>query len=240
MERVRARVIDGKVTRLIAQFLKAGVLADGFLLPTDKGTPQGGVISPLLANIALGVIEERYEQWTHHRRKIQARRKSDARTAAMWARMTDRKAGRPVFLPIRYADDFVVLVAGTREQAEQEKADLASYLRETMKLELSIEKTRVSDLTEGFQFLSQRVRYKWHPRFGYMPRIEIPTSKRADLRYMVKQMTSGANTLWSLSELLQRLNPVLRDGGTTIASAPAQAVSSRRSTFMSETASGAG
>jgi RNA-directed DNA polymerase len=97
------------------------------------------------------------------------------------------------------ATRLVVLVSGTREQAEQEKADLARYLQETMKLELSIEKTRVSDLNEGFQFLSQRVRYKWHPRFGYMPRIEIPTSKRADLRYMVKQMTSGANTLWSLS-----------------------------------------
>jgi group II intron reverse transcriptase/maturase len=120
MERVRARVADGKVTRLIAQFLKAGVLSDGFLLPTDKGTPQGGVISPLLANIALGLIEERYERWTHHRRKIQARRKSDATTAALWARMTDRKAGRAVFFPIRYADDFVVLVSGTREQAEQE------------------------------------------------------------------------------------------------------------------------
>jgi RNA-directed DNA polymerase len=77
MERVRARVTDGKVTRLIAQFLKSGVLADGFLLPTDKGTPQVGVISPLLANIALGIIEERYERWTHHRRKLQARRKSD-------------------------------------------------------------------------------------------------------------------------------------------------------------------
>ena len=86
--------------------------------------------------------------------------------AALWARMTDRKAGRAVFFPIRYADDFVVLVSGTREQAEQEKADLANYLRESMKLELSIEKTRVSDLTEGFQFLSQRVRYKWHPQFG--------------------------------------------------------------------------
>jgi hypothetical protein len=240
MERVRTRVADGKVTRLIAQFLKAGVLSDGFLLPTDKGTPQGGVISPLLANIALRVIEERYERWTHHRQKVQARRKSDATMAALWARMTDRKSGRAVFFPIRYADDFVVLVAGTREQAEQEKAELAKYLQETMKLELSIEKTRVSDLTEGFQFLSQRVRYKWHPRFGYMPRIEIPTSKRADLRYMVKQMTSGANTLWSLSELLQKLNPVLRDGEITIASALAQAVSSQRSTSMSVTASGVG
>jgi Reverse transcriptase (RNA-dependent DNA polymerase) len=96
MERVRARVTDGKLTRLIGQFLRAGVLSDGFLLPTNKGTPQGGVISPLLANVALGVIEERYEQWTHHRRKIQSRRKSDAITAAMWARMTDRKAGRAV------------------------------------------------------------------------------------------------------------------------------------------------
>jgi hypothetical protein len=52
--------------------------------------------------------------------------------------MTDRKAGRAVFFPIRYADDFVVLVSGTREQAEQEKTELARYLQKTMKLELSI------------------------------------------------------------------------------------------------------
>lgn len=213
MERVRARIGDDKVTRLIAQFLKAGVLSDGFLLPTDKGTPQGGVISPLLANIALGVIEERYERWTHHRHKIQARRKSDPAEAAMWARMTDRKAGRVVFFPIRYADDFVVLVSGTREQAEQEKAALAEYLRDTMRLELSIEKTHVVDLTEGFQFLGLRVRYKWHPKFGYMPRIEIPNSKRADLRYKVKQMTGRDTINWSLSYLLQKLNPILRGWG---------------------------
>ena len=213
MERVRTRIGDGKVTRLIARFLKAGVLSDGFLLPTDKGTPQGGVISPLLANIALGVIEERYERWTHHRQKIQARRKSDAVKAARWARMTDRKAGRTIFFPIRYADDVVVLVAGTRQQAEQEKAVLAEYLRETMRLELSIEKTQVVDLTKGFQFLGHWVRYKWHPQFGYMPRIEIPNSKRADLRYLVKQQTSRSTTQWSLSRILQKLNPILRGWG---------------------------
>ena len=67
----------------------------------------GGVLSPLLANIALGVIEERYERWTHHRRKIRAHRRCDPVTAAMGARMSDRKAGRPVFFPIRYADDCV-------------------------------------------------------------------------------------------------------------------------------------
>jgi RNA-directed DNA polymerase len=126
--------------------------------------------------------------------------------------MTDRKAGRAVFFPIRYADDFVVLVSGTREQAEQEKAELAKYLYATMRLELSIEKTQVVDLTRGFQFLGHRVRYKWHPRFGYMPRLEIPTSKRADLRYTVKQMTNRT-TGWSLTRLLQKLNPILRGWG---------------------------
>lgn len=57
MERIRARVGDLKVTRLVRWFLKASVLEEGFLLPTREGTPQGGVISPLLANIALSAIE---------------------------------------------------------------------------------------------------------------------------------------------------------------------------------------
>ena len=213
MQRIRVRIGDVKVTRLLGQFLKAGVLADGIILPTSLGTPQGGVISPLLANIALGVIEERYERWTHHRQKIRAHRRCDPVTAAMRVRMSDRKAGRPVFFPIRYADDFIVLVAGTQEQAEHEKAALAGYLRDTMGLELSIEKTRVSDPTEGFAFLGHRVRYKWHPQFGFMPRIEIPTDKRADIRYKVKQLTTRSTIGWSLPHLLQKLNPILRGWG---------------------------
>jgi group II intron reverse transcriptase/maturase len=213
MQRVRMRIRDIKVTRLLGQFLKAGVLADGVVLPTGEGTPQGGVISPLLANIALGVIEERYERWTHHRRKIRAHRSCDPVTAAMRARMGDRLAGRPVFFPIRYADDFVVLVSGTREQAEAEKAALAQHLQEAMGLELSIEKTRVSDPTEGFAFLGHRVSYKWHSRFGYMPRIEIPPDRRADIRYRIKQLTTRTSTGESLAFLLQKINPILRGWG---------------------------
>jgi RNA-directed DNA polymerase len=213
MERIRARIGDLKVTRLIRRFLKAGALEEGFLLPTREGTPQGGVISPLLANIALSAIEERYERWVHHRRKIRAHRKSDGIKAALEARMSDRRRGMPVFFPIRYADDFVVLVSGSREQAEQEKAALAAYLSQSTGLELSEQKTRISDLTEGIEFLGHRVRLKWHRQFGLMPRIEIPKPSQADLRYRVKQLTKRATTTWSLTRLLQKLDPILRGWG---------------------------
>ncbi len=91
-------------------------------------------------------------------------------------RMPRQRSYQPIF-PIRYADDFVILVSGTREQAEQEKAELADDLRRTTGLELSEEKTRISDLTEVFEFLGHRVRLKWHRQFGLMPRIEIPNSR---------------------------------------------------------------
>src|SRR5216683_1118091 len=172
-----------------------------------------GVASPLLANIALSAIEERYERWVHHRRKIRAHRSSDGITAARAARMTDRLRGKPVFFPIRYADDLVILVSGTREQAEAEKAALGDYLRQSTGLELSEEKTRISDLTEGFEFLGHRVRLKWHRRFGLMPRIEIPKLRQADLRYRVKQVTKRATINRCLSDLLQKLNPILRGWG---------------------------
>jgi group II intron reverse transcriptase/maturase len=213
MQRVRARIGDVKTTRVVGLFLKAGVLEEGFLLPTPEGTPQGGIISPLLANIALTAIEERYERWVHHRTKIRPRRSCDGITAAMRCRATDRRRGIAVFFPIRYADDFVILVAGSCEQAHAERALLADYLRECTGLELSEEKTRISDLRQGFEFLGHRLRLKWHARFGWMPRIEIPKAKRADLRYTVKQQTKRASTRTSLAELLQKINPILRGWG---------------------------
>lgn len=142
MDRLRKRIADRRMTGLIGQFLKAGVLAEDQFLRSEAGTPQGGIISPLLANIALSAIEERYERWTYHSKKIQERRLCDGAGAAMGARNRDRRAGRCVFFPIRYADDFVVLVSGSQEDAITEKSALADYLRQTTGLELSPEKTK--------------------------------------------------------------------------------------------------
>lgn len=213
MQRIRARIGDLKVSRLVGQFLKAGVLEEKFLLPMHEGTPQGGVISPLLANIALGAIEERYERWVHHRTKIHADRQCDGITAARHCRAFDRRRGVPVFFSVRYADDFVILVAGSRADAEAEKAALAQYLRKVTGLTLSAEKTRIADLREGFEFLGHRVRMKWHPKFGLMPRIEIPKRKQADLRHRVKRETRRDSLRRSLTDRLQRLNLMLRGWG---------------------------
>ena len=97
--------------------------------------------------------------------------------AARRARINDRTAGRCAFLPVRYADDFVVLVSGTKEDAHAEKTALAEYLRRTTGLELSSEKTKVTAMTDGFEFLGFRFGMHWDERYGYGPRVEIPKAK---------------------------------------------------------------
>ena len=106
MGRVRDRIEDKRVLALIKAFLRAGVLSeDGVSRNTNAGTPQGGILSPLLANIALSVLDEHFEA------KYEA-------LGSAWTRCQRRRAGAPVMKLIRYADDFVVLVAGSREHAE--------------------------------------------------------------------------------------------------------------------------
>ena len=105
MGRVRERVGDKRILALIRGFLKAGVLSeDGVSRRTLTGTPQGGILSPLLANIALSVLD-----W-HFQRKWDA-------LGPDWKRAKHRRRGGAVMKMIRYADDFVILVHGTRRRA---------------------------------------------------------------------------------------------------------------------------
>lgn len=213
MQRVRRRIGDVKVCRLVRAFLKAGVLANDAFLRSEAGTPQGEILSPLLANIVLSAIEERYERFVVPRLSRAGTPYVRPGNEIRKFRHRERMAGRPVFLPVRYADDFVVLVTGTQEIARAEKEELARFLSEELKLILSPEKTHVTALTDGFHFLSHRIYLRWDDRWGYWPRVEVPKEKINDLRYRVKQMTKRGSTHLSFQEVIDALNPMLRGWG---------------------------
>ena len=145
LDRLRDRVADKRVTGLVKAFLIAGILTeDGAVRGTKTGTPQGGILSPLLANIALSVLDEHFaEAW-------------ETTMANDYDRRRRRRRGEPMYRLVRYADDFVVLVSGTEAQAEALKVDVAAVLS-TMGLRLSEEKTGVCHIDEGFDFLGFRI-----------------------------------------------------------------------------------
>ncbi|GHC99870.1 group II intron reverse transcriptase/maturase [Novosphingobium pokkalii] len=202
MGRVRRRISDRKVLRLIHAFLKAGIMVEGTLRHPVTGSPQGGIISPMLSNIYLTALDERYGRWSIHPRE------PGKRAAAR--RLLDRKKGKPTYYLVRYADDFVVLVEGTREDAEAEKAALAEFLKTELRMELSMEKTRVTDVREGFDFLGYRVAQTKALRTGRLVgNLFIPKGKLTDLRHRLKVMVKSIPTGRPLAYVVDKLNPIL-------------------------------
>ena len=88
---------------------------------------------------------------------------------------------------VRYADDFVVLVQGTQQDAEHERQALAQFLKEELRMELSMEKTRITDVREGFDFLGYRVAQERMPSTRrHVGMLFIPKSKSQYLRDKIK------------------------------------------------------
>lgn len=148
LERVRARVKDKRVMGLVKAFLKAGVLTElGEQNDTRSGTPQGGILSPLLANIALGVLDEHFHgQW-------ETVMNTEDR------RYRRRHKGLGTWRIVRYADDFVIMVNGTRDHAEALHEEAARVLA-PLGLRLSESKTRVAHLREGLDFLGFHLQWR--------------------------------------------------------------------------------
>ncbi len=158
-DRVRARVKDKRVLALVKAFLKAGVLTEtGSHEDTHTGTPQGGILSPLIFNVAMSVLDEHlHRPWkpggSMHTRYLRSRR---------------TVKGLPTWRPVRCADDFVVLVHGTKTDAENLREDVARVLA-PMGLRLSAAKTHVVHMSDGFDFPGFRIQWKrkrgtdkWH------------------------------------------------------------------------------
>ena len=106
---MRARVKDKRVLALVKAFLKAGILTElGESQDTHTGTPQGGILSPLLANIALSALDEH----------VMAPWQPGGTMSTESKRETRRAKGAPTWRIVRYADDFVILVHGSRADTE--------------------------------------------------------------------------------------------------------------------------
>ena len=198
MQRVRRRVGDKRVVGLVRGFLKAGVLSeDGHNRQTRTGTPQGGILSPLLANIALSVVDEHFA----------------AKRAALgpsWARAKHLREGGAVMKLVRYADDFVVLVRGPREAAEALFDEVTEVLA-PMGLRLSVEKTHRTHIDTGFDFLGWRIqRRRWQGRDGKLMVYTYPSKKSlTSIIDKVRRLTRR-NRHRTLADLLIAINPVIR------------------------------
>ena len=198
MGRVRHRVGDKRVLGWVKAFLRAGILTEeGLNRETITGTPQGGILSPLLANIALSVLDE------HFANKWQA-------LGPEWKRRKHRRAGGAVMRLVRYADDFVVLIVGQRADADALWDEVGAVLA-PMGLRLSVEKTRVCHIDEGFDFLGWHIqRRNWRGRTGKKAIYTYPSKKAlASVVDKVRTLTRRAKHR-TLADLLRRLNPVLR------------------------------
>ena len=169
---------------MIRQWLKAGVVENGRFAPTEEGTPQGGVVSPALLNVALHGMEQ--AAGVHYRRADQL----DGRVAK----------GSPLL--IRYADDLIAL-CHTSNEALQVKARLAEWLA-PRGLAFNEDKTRVVTLDEGFDFLGCNVR-RCHGKLLIKPSKAAIRRIRERLRTEMWAL-GGANA----QAVIKRLNPIIR------------------------------
>jgi RNA-directed DNA polymerase len=171
---------------LIRQWLKAGYMEKGVFHDTDAGTPQGGVVSPLLANIALHGMEQALGV------------KHDAKGILSSSRAV-----------VRYADDFVVFCE-SRADAEQATGTLRTWLAERG-LALSEEKTRIVHLTEGFDFLSYNVRHYKDATTPTGWKLLITPSDDAVARIKVRLRAAWKRLLGApVAATLNVLNPIIR------------------------------
>lgn len=198
MGRVRRRVGDKRVLALVKAFLKAGVLSeDGGRRFTDTGTPQGGILSPLLANIALTVLDE----------VVGLSPGGPASTNRQ--RESRRRKGLANYRLIRYADDFLVLVAGNRVQAEDMRDQIAQKAA-SIGLRLSAEKTLTTHIDEGLDFLGWHIQR--HRKRGTNRRyVYIYPAKKSLKAIMAKVKTlTRRNIDQPYPVVLRRINSTLR------------------------------
>jgi RNA-directed DNA polymerase len=203
LARVRHRIKDKQILGLVKAFLKSGVMTtSGNREETLTGTPQGGILSPLLANIALSLLDDHFDR----------QRREQMGTDQQRAKR--KRNGLGNWKLVRYADDFVVMVSGQARHAEALREEVAGVLA-PMGLRLSPEKTRVVHIDEGFDFLGFHIRRR-RKRGTQKHCVYTTPSKKAvqAAKDKVRYKTRRSTLHLSLAGLITSLNQTLRGWAT--------------------------
>jgi RNA-directed DNA polymerase len=192
---VKKRMADRDIRDLLWEFLRAGVMYKGNFSETLTGTPQGGIVSPLLANIYLHTLDKYME--------------SKYLSLSEWERQKRRRQRKANYLYVRYADDFVVLCNGTKAEALAIKEELKELLS-TMGLTLSEEKTKVTHITDGFDFLGYRVIRSIGTKGKMIPKVLIPERAIKHFQDNIRRILSPSTTNDSAKAKIIAVNRVIR------------------------------
>lgn len=205
---VKRRIRDPRFTTLLWRFLKAGHVDKRVFRISTEGVPQGGIISPLLSNIMLHefdrFIEERYTgtKARNHRRGWNA----SVRHGTPIAQREERKL-LPAVCYVRYADDFVLIVKGTRAEVQAIKEVCRQFLDRELKLTLNVEKTHITHVNDGFVFLGHRIVRKKSSRGHWRPVTAIP---RESVRRLTHRLTELLSSNYDMDshQMVVKLNQI--------------------------------
>lgn len=196
-EYIFEQIAEFPAKNLIYKWLKAGFVDNKVFTPTEQGTPQGGIVSPLLANIALHGMEEELGI------KYQYRKPSKQYPIGNWQIDSRRCAAVSM---VRYADDFVILTE-TKEEALAIYEKLQPYL-EKRGLKLAKDKTKITKITNGFDFLGFNFK-KYYNKNGSMKALVKPSNDTLQkARNDFKELFAKHNGQ-SVKTLIANLNPVI-------------------------------
>jgi len=189
---VKRRINDRRFINLLWLFLKAGHVDKRIFHVSSEGVPQGGVISPLLSNIVLHEFDLfMARHYTGQKARYQRSGWNDSVRYQTPIALKEAREWRPSVSYVRYADDFVILVKGTREHAAAIKDVCANFLHEELKLTLNVEKTHITHVNDGFVFLGHRVIRKRSGRGHMRPVTGIPRLNANRVAAKITQLLSN-------------------------------------------------
>ena len=249
IDTLKERISDDRFLRLIWKFLRAGYIEDFKFNKTYSGTPQGGIISPILANIYLDKFDKYMREYSEKfdkgkkrrenrqhakfsrmavRLRKQIRSTEDAETKEklmkqlMYAESETRKVPASMDMDrdykrlkyIRYADDFLIGVIGSKEDCRKMKEDFTIFMRDKLKLELSEEKTLITNAHDSAKFLGYEISVRKsevskYNKLGHLVRVhsghvvltlplETVKKKLLELKAMELRNVNGKEVWWAM------------------------------------------